>query len=93
MSKKAFALVATWAVLTTHGLLQSPAYASDLSIHRAKKPITPAVAYVCHRWWQWHGAQWVRTCWPAGQEPLYGSWNGPGWYEPSVFDLGWYRQY
>jgi hypothetical protein len=51
------------------------------------------VTYVCHRWWQWHGARWVRTCWPAGQEPPYGPWNGPGWYGPSVYDVGWFRPY
>src|SRR5947209_16337081 len=41
--------------------------------------------YVCHRWWQWHGARWVRGCWPAGYDPC---WNAPGcsppnWHRPT----------
>ena len=23
----------------------------------------------CRRWWQWQGARWVRSCWPAGYDP------------------------
>jgi hypothetical protein len=49
------------------------------------------VAYICHRWWQWHGARWVRSCWPAGHDPC---WNAPGcspptWYRPSWQGWGW----
>jgi hypothetical protein len=92
MSKRALAVVAIWMGLTVGGVLWSPAYSSDLPTTVARRSAARATAYVCHRWWQWHGARWVRSCWPAGQEPLYGNWNGPGWYEPSIFDLGWYRQ-
>jgi hypothetical protein len=53
------------------------------SIGIAESSFVQHVRYVCHRWWQWHGARWVRTCWPAGQEPLYlVPWNGYGWAYP-----------
>src|SRR5437764_10766164 len=51
--------------------------------------------YVCHRWWQWHGARWVRSCWPAGNDPC---WNAPGcdppnWNRPTWRAWGWPRRY
>jgi hypothetical protein len=53
------------------------------------------VAQICHRWWQWQGARWVRSCWPAGHDPC---WNAPGcsppiWHRPNWQGWGglyWY---
>src|SRR6516165_8172493 len=40
----------------------------DLRAHNlaAGSPIQKAS---CRRWWQWQGARWVRSCWPAGYDP------------------------
>ena len=55
-------------------------------------------AYTCIRWWEWRGARWVRTCWPAGYDPCGNApgcspptshrpyWHGWGWTYP---DLPW----
>src|ERR1700738_823491 len=51
----------------------------DLAI--AGSPIQKAW---CRRWWQWHGARWVRSCWPAGYDPC-GYARGcapPTWHHP-----------
>jgi hypothetical protein len=45
----------------------------------AGSPVQRA-AYICRRWWQWRGARWVRTCWPAGYDPC---WNAPGCSPPT----------
>jgi hypothetical protein len=45
----------------------------------AGSPIQRA-ANICRRWWQWRGARWVRTCWPAGYDPC---WNAPGCSPPT----------
>jgi hypothetical protein len=90
-----FTVVASLTILTASGLSPSRAYGlalsapSALSVAIAETSLVQDVGYVCHRWWDWHGARWVRTCWRAGQQPPYGPWNGPGWYEPSVYDWGW----
>ena len=34
----------------------------------------------CRRWWQWHGARWVRSCWPSGYDPCG---NSPGCSPPT----------
>ena len=89
-----FAVVVSWATLIASGL--GPAFGfsppAALSASMAETAATRHIAYVCHRWWQWHGARWVRSCWRAGQEPQYGPWNGWGRYTPCD---GWgpYRRY
>ena len=78
-----FAVVVSWATLAI-GL--GPAFGFSLFVvffaSMAETAATRHIAYVCHRWWQWHGARWVRSCWRAGQEPQYGPWNGWGRYTP-----------
>jgi hypothetical protein len=68
---------------TFYGIGFSSAYAlpgrPSLSVGIADISFAQHVGYVCRRWWQWHGARWVRTCWRDGQEPIYGPWNGYGW--------------
>src|SRR6266851_10448724 len=82
--------------LTTTALLSDRALALPLSAPRVQ---TLSIAgssiqkagYTCHRWWQWHGARWVRTCWPAGYDPCG---NAPGcspptWHRPTWRGWGW----
>ena len=54
-----FAVVASWPILIASGF--GPAFGfsppAALSATMAETAPTRHVAYVCHRWWQWHGTQ------------------------------------
>jgi hypothetical protein len=89
----AFAVAASLTILIAGDRAYALSAPPTLSTAIAETFLAQHVAYVCHRWWQWHGARWVRTCWRAGQEPQYGPANGRGWYEPCWYDCGWYRRY
>jgi hypothetical protein len=43
--------------------------------------------YTCLRWWEWRGALWVRSCWPAGYDPC---WNAPGCGAPTADRPYWH---
>jgi hypothetical protein len=90
----AFAVATNFAILIASGFGRAYALSAPpaLSAAMAETLATQHVAYVCHRWWQWHGARWVRTCWRAGQAPRYGTRNGWGWYQP-CHDCGLYRRF
>jgi hypothetical protein len=80
-----FAVAASLTVLNAIGLGRAYALSAPpaLSAAVAENSLTRRVAYVCHRWWQWHGARWVRTCRRAGHEPQFATpWTRRGWYEP-----------
>lgn len=85
--------VVTALALGASGLLPSRAYAltqsgaSGLAVASAQASVTQDIAYICHRWWQWHGARWVRSCWRPGQDPC---WNAPGCNGPDWYSPGWY---
>src|ERR1700730_12594934 len=42
---------------------------SDPRVHDLAIAGSPIQKAWCRRWWQWHGARWVRSCWPAGYDP------------------------
>src|ERR1700730_7440849 len=57
---------------------------SDPRVHDLAIAGSPIQKAWCRRWWQWHGARWVRSCWPAGYDPC-GYARGcapPTWHHP-----------
>jgi hypothetical protein len=72
MRRVVFAASVTLITMGTTGLLADRSLALPLSDPRvynlaiAGSPIQKAW---CRRWWQWEGARWVRSCWPAGYDP------------------------
>ena len=85
MRRVIYATSAALITLGTTGSLADRSLALPLSEPRvnivaiAGSPVQRA-AYICRRWWQWRGARWVRTCWPAGYDPC---WNAPGCSPPT----------
>ena len=58
--------------LGTTGLLADRSLALPLSDSRVRNLAiagSPIQKASCRRWWQWQGARWVRSCWPAGYDP------------------------
>ena len=96
MQRVRYATSAALIILGTTGSLVDRSLALPLSEPRATilaipgSPIQTA-AYTCRRWWQWRGARWVRSCWPAGYDPCgnaqgcspptpdYPAWRPWGW--------------
>ena|ERR1700722_9141656 len=86
-------------VLTASALPQSRAQALTLTaapfalaMASGKTSVVQNAAYICHRWWQWRGARWVRSCWRTSQEP---GWPGPvgigpAWNHPDWHDRYWW---
>ncbi|SRR5712691_13516328 len=96
-----FAVTTAFTVLAVSGLLPGRAHAltqsgaSGLSVAIAQTAVAQDIAYICHRWWQWHGARWVRSCWRAGHDPCWNApgCNGPDWYSPNWYGWGWQYRY
>jgi hypothetical protein len=59
---------------------------SALSTADSQPSMIQDVAYICHRWWQWRGARWIRSCWQQGRDK---GWHGPGWHDPGWFEPAW----
>src|SRR5262249_41094158 len=85
------AILAASAALITLGAIGSLAdrsFALPLSdlVHSLAITGSPIQKASGRRWWKWHGARWVRSCWPAGYDPCgYArgcsppTWNHPTW--------------
>ena len=74
MRRVKFAAFIVLMMIGTTGSLPDRALAlplSDPGVHILAMTGNPVqrARYVCHRWWQWHGARWVRSCWPSGNDP------------------------
>jgi hypothetical protein len=63
---------------------------STLSTADPQPSMIQDVTYICHRWWQWRGARWIRSCWQQGRDP---GWHGPGWFGPAWNAPDWHDQY
>jgi hypothetical protein len=72
MRRATLAVSAALITLGAIGSLADRSLALPLSnprVHDLAIAGSPMQKAWCRRWWQWHGARWVRSCWPAGYDP------------------------